>query len=151
MSTQPRTYSVAGDRYTFLATGAETGGAYAVFEGFVPPGHGSPPHVHHREDEAFYVIRGEFEFTVDGEKVIVREGGSIFGRRDVPHCFRNVGAGPGLLLITVTPAGFEHYFYEVGTPLSGPHEPPVPPTPEAIAHLVSAAPKYGLEIFGGPA
>ena len=60
-------YSVVGDRYTYLVTGVETNGAFAMFEAYVPAGNGSPPHVHHREDEMFYVIEGEFEFNVAGE------------------------------------------------------------------------------------
>jgi len=27
----------------------------------VPPHHGAPGHIHHREDEAFYILEGEFE------------------------------------------------------------------------------------------
>ena len=34
------TYMGPGDIYTFLATGAETDGAYFVMEGLVPPGGG---------------------------------------------------------------------------------------------------------------
>ena len=47
----------------------KTGGAYALFEAATPPGAGPPPHVHHREDEAFYVLEGEYEFLVDGNIV----------------------------------------------------------------------------------
>ena len=81
-------YSVVGDRYTFLLTGADTGGTHAVFEFYVPAGSGSPPHVHQREDEAFYVVDGEFEFTVAGEPVRVAAGGFLLGRRGVPHNFQ---------------------------------------------------------------
>ena len=34
---QGRTIAIVGDVYRFLATGAETGGAYASFEALVPP------------------------------------------------------------------------------------------------------------------
>ena len=139
-------YSVVGDRYTFLLTGAQTDGAYFVFEAFVPPGSGPPPHVHHREDEAFYVIDGEFEFTVAGATIRVGAGGSVFGRRDVPHHFKNVGSTPGRMLITLTPAGLENFFTEIGTPLQSRQDAPVPPSPEHIAKLMQTAPKYGLEL-----
>lgn len=139
-------YSVVGDRYTFLLTGAQTDGAYFVFEAFVPPGGGSPPHVHHREDEAFHVIDGEFEFNVAGAPIRVKAGESIFGRRDIPHFFRNVGSSPGRMIITVTPAGLEHFFAEIGTPLRSRQEAPTPPSPEDIAKLMQALPKYGLEL-----
>ena len=51
-----RTVWVVGDRYTIKASGEDTGGAFALFEAIVPPQAGPPPHVHHREDEAFYFL-----------------------------------------------------------------------------------------------
>lgn len=143
-------YSVVGDRYTYLVTGDQTAGGCFMFEAWVPAGGGSPPHVHSREDETFYVVDGEFEFVVDGAPVRLTAGGFLFGRRDVPHNFRNVGAGPGKLIITVTPAGLEHFFAEVGTRLAGRGEAPVPPSPEEVARLIDAAPRYGLTILGPP-
>jgi len=143
-------YSIVGDRYVFLATGAETSGACFVFEAWVPPGGGPPPHVHTREDELFYVVEGEFEFRAGGETVRRTAGGSVFGRRGVPHAFANVGATPGKLIIAVTPAGLEDFFREIGTRLDGPESDPLPPTPEDIARLLDAAPRYGLEILAGP-
>lgn len=142
-------YSVVGDRYTFLLTGEQTGGDYSVIDAFVLPGNGSPPHVHRREDEAFYVIDGEFEFIVAGEPIRVTAGGFLFARRDIPHNFTNVGTTPGRMIFTITPAGLEQFFAEVGTRLQGREEAPVPPSPEDIARLIEAAPRYGLEILDG--
>ncbi|WP_435021358.1 cupin domain-containing protein [Tundrisphaera sp. TA3] len=143
-------YSVVGDRYTYLMTGAETNGACFVFEADVPPGGGSPPHVHTREDEGFYVVEGEFEFLVAGERIRLSKGEFLFGRRDVPHNFTNVGDAPGKLIITVTPAGLEHFFAEAGDRLAGREDAPIPPSPEAIARLIEAMPRYGLSLAGGP-
>lgn len=140
-------YSVVGDRYTYLVTGVETNGAFAMFEAYVPPGNGSPPHVHHREDEMFYVIEGEFEFVVDGEAKLLGAGDFLLGQRGVPHNFKNVGKTPGRMLITVTPAGFEGFFAEIGIELGSKDEMPIPPTAEDIEKLIQAAPKYGVEIF----
>lgn len=141
------TYSVVGDRYTFLVTGAETDGAYAVFDAWIPAGGGSPPHVHHRENEAFYVVEGDFEFTIAGEPVRVSRGGFLFGPRGVPHNFKNIGSTPGTIVITVTPAGFEGFFAEIGARLESRAEAPVPPTPADFERLMQTAPKYGLEIL----
>jgi uncharacterized cupin superfamily protein len=33
------------------------------------PGSGQPPHVQHRENEAFYVLEGDFEFLVEGRAI----------------------------------------------------------------------------------
>jgi mannose-6-phosphate isomerase-like protein (cupin superfamily) len=139
---------VAGDRYTFLLTGAQTGGAQFAFEAFVPPGNGPPPHVHHREDEAFYILQGEFEFVVNGESFQRGPGESFFGPRDVPHHFTNVGTTPGWMIITTTPAGLEHFFAKVGTPLPNRHADPLPPSAEDIGKLIQFAPDYGVELIG---
>ncbi len=53
-----RRFSFVGDFYTTLASGEDTGGAYALIRAEIPPGSGHPPHHHHREDEAFYVLEG---------------------------------------------------------------------------------------------
>ncbi len=140
-------YSVVGDRYTYLVTGVETNGAFAMFEAYVPAGNGSPPHVHLREDEMFYVIEGEFEFTVAGESKRLGAGDFLLGQRGVPHNFKNVGKSPGRMLITVTPAGFEDFFAEIGIELGSKEDMPIPPTPEDIDKLLAAAPKYGVEIM----
>lgn len=140
-------YSVVGDRYTYLVTGVETNGAFAMFEAYVPSGNGSPPHVHHREDEMFYVIEGEFEFTVAGESKRLGAGDFLLGQRGVPHNFKNIGSSPGKMLITVTPAGFEGFFAEIGIELGSKEEMPIPPTPADIEKLIEAAPKYGVEII----
>ena len=61
-----------GDRYTFLVTGEESGGAYFAMEAFVPPGGGPGPHVHTREDETFYVLEGQVQFLLVEETVAAR-------------------------------------------------------------------------------
>jgi hypothetical protein len=48
-----KTLWVADEMMTFKAIGEDTGGAYALTDSLVPPQGGSPPHIHHREDEAF--------------------------------------------------------------------------------------------------
>ncbi len=128
-------FSEVGDRYTFVLTAEQTDGAYAVFEFFVPPGSGSPPHIHHREDEAFYVIDDEFEFTIAGQPLRVDAGQSGFGQRSVPHNFKNVGSTPGRMIVTVTPVGLERFFAEVGTPLLSRQDAPVLPSSEDILKL----------------
>ena len=145
----PEVYSVVGDRYTYIVTGAQTAGACFMFEAWVPPGNGSPPHVHSREDEAFYVVEGEFEFFVAGETIRLVSGEFLFGPRGIPHNFRNIGSTPGKLIITVTPAGLEDFFAEIGTRLPSRDDAPIPPTPEDIDKLIHTIPKYGLELVPG--
>src|SRR6188474_825703 len=69
-----KTVWVVGDHYTIKASGEDTGGAYTLIEVLVPPQSGPPPHVHSREDEAFYIIEGEFEVHIDNQRVTAGPG-----------------------------------------------------------------------------
>src|SRR6476620_9766788 len=64
-----RVVGVLRDQSTFKVTSEETGGAYAILEQKIPPGHGPPLHVHRHETEIFYVLEGEFEITIGDRKV----------------------------------------------------------------------------------
>jgi mannose-6-phosphate isomerase-like protein (cupin superfamily) len=115
-------------------TGEQTAGAYAVVEAFVPPGGGPPAHVHRREDEAFLVVEGEFEFNLGGKRVRLNAGGFIFGPRGVPHAFKSVGPTAGRM---------------IGTRLPGREDAPIPPTPEHMDRVAQLAASYGVEIVPG--
>jgi quercetin dioxygenase-like cupin family protein len=141
------TFSAVGDVYRILATGAQTGGAYALTEARVLPGGGPPPHIHQREDEAFFVLDGEITFWLGDRRVVARAGSFIQGPRGVSHAFKNESSSPARMLIQVTPPGFEQFLAEFATPVASFDSPPVPVTPEAIQKLLEVAPKYGIEIL----
>lgn len=141
-----RTVWVVGDRYTIKASGEDTGGAFALFEAIVPPQAGPPPHVHHREDEAFYVLEGEVLFHADGRSFTAGPGAWVTLTKGSLHHFKNTGTTPARMLILVTPSGLEKYFLEVGREARDGDVAPVVPTPEDVEKLVAVAPKYGLEI-----
>ncbi|MEW4570198.1 quercetin 2,3-dioxygenase [Tautonia sp. JC769] len=136
---------VVGDRYTIKASGVDTGGAFSLIEAWVPPQSGPPPHIHHREDEAFYILEGSLEFHADGQAFRPEPGSWITLARGSLHGFRNVGDAPARMLILTTPAGLERFFLEVGRPAAAGDE-PAPPTEQEIERLLEAAPRYGLEI-----
>jgi quercetin dioxygenase-like cupin family protein len=141
-----RTIAVVGDVYRFLAIGDDTNGKYAMWEAIVPPGGGPPPHIHSREEEAFYILEGEITFTVNGEKVVALAG--MFANMPVgtPHSFKNESDWPAKMLISVAPAGLEKMFMEAGVPLADGATTALPPTKEEIEKLLKVAPKYGIEI-----
>ena len=90
----------------YVASGEATAGRVAVTENWAPRGYGSPLHVHHREDEWFYVLSGELTFWIDGETKVAREGSFVYRPRDVPHTFI-VSSDEARFLLVVEPAGFE--------------------------------------------
>jgi quercetin dioxygenase-like cupin family protein len=141
-----RSLWVARDLVTFKVVGEETDGAFLLGEEVSPPGGGPPPHIHHREDETFCVLEGEYEFLI-GERAIRGGAGSIvYGPSNVPHTFKNVGTTPARMIAFVTPAGFEKFLEEVGEEATNESSPP-PFSQEQIERLLKAAPKYGIEML----
>ncbi len=105
--------AVVGNVYTILVSGEQSGGRYALIDMHVPPGGGPPPHRHDFE-EMFHVLEGEVEVTFRGEKSTARAGETVSIPANAPHAFRNVSAAPARLLCTVSPAGEEAFFLEIG-------------------------------------
>jgi mannose-6-phosphate isomerase-like protein (cupin superfamily) len=141
-----RSIWVAGDLVTFKVVGDDTDGSFLLGEEVSPPGGGPPPHIHHHEDETFCVLEGEYEFLI-GERTIRAGAGSVvYGPRNIPHTFKNVGTTPARMIAFVTPAGFEKFLEEVGGEAKDDSSPP-PFGKEEIEWLLAVAPKYGIEML----
>jgi mannose-6-phosphate isomerase-like protein (cupin superfamily) len=125
------------------ATGEATNGAFSLIEHLsVPPGFASPYHMHHLEDEAFYILEGKVAFICDGNWLDAGPGNFVYGPRRVPHGFKLEDPGPAKMLVWCSPAGFEKFILELGQP---PGEPPSPPDMEK---LMATAMRYQIEILG---
>jgi quercetin dioxygenase-like cupin family protein len=96
-------------------TAAESGGELTVIEDVIAPGAGPPLHVHDRENETYYVLEGEFEFTCGDDVVRGGPGTFVHAPRRIPHRYCNVGSRPGRMLFGFTPAGIEAFFTELGS------------------------------------
>jgi len=135
-------------RVTVKVAGAETGNAFSQIEVDDPRGGGTPVHVHHDEDETFYILAGEVTFLVGDEQIDVAAGDFLFAPRDIPHAYV-VRSERSRILSTISPAGIEQLFVSLGSPVVG-AEPPtdavMPPMPE-MARLFAA---HGAEILGPP-
>jgi quercetin dioxygenase-like cupin family protein len=133
-----------GDMYTFLVTGEESGGLMFALDCLVGVGGGPPPHRHLNEDELFTITAGTIQFTADGETRAVSAGESIFVPRGTTHSYTN-DAEPARMIAVYTPAGMEGWFREVYKPVTDPSETPPPVTPEMLAAMHEAGPRYGVE------
>lgn len=136
---------------TIKATAEQTGGRYTLVEVLAPDGFASPLHVHHTEDEAFWILEGEMTFYVGEQTIKARPGSFLFGPKEVPHAFR-VDSGPARLLFVLSPAGFEDLVREMGEPA---RELSIPPQPEApdeaeLRRMAAIAARHGNEILGPP-
>jgi len=134
---------------TIKASAETTAGRVAVTENWAPRGHGSPLHVHHNEDEWFYVLSGELTFWIDGKLTTATAGSFVYGPRDVPHTF-TVSSDDARFLLVIEPAGFENFLLELSEPAETPTLPPASIQPPAIETMIAAAAEYGLEILGPP-
>jgi quercetin dioxygenase-like cupin family protein len=129
---------------------ADTAGEYGLLEIVVPPGLGSPWHVHPEEDEWFYVLEGTLTFYVGDTRLDLTAGGFAFGPKNVPHTFIGTGPEPARALVGFAPMQFEGFQREVGEPAP---ERVVPPPLEGhpdLARLAAIARRNGFEILGPP-
>lgn len=122
-------------------SGKDTGGELFIFQ-HTEMGKGGPPrHVHHAQDEWFYIVCGEFVVEVGDERFVARPGDSLFAPRKVPHAWAHVGDGPGTMITVVNPVGtFEAFLRETTT-----H--PTVPSPEEVAKAFAA---HGMTVVGPP-
>jgi len=134
---------------TIKASAETTAGRVAVTENWAPRGHGSPLHVHHNEDEWFYILSGELTFWIDGQVTTATAGSFVYGPRDVPHTF-TVSSDEARFLLVIEPAGFENFLLELSEPAKAPTLPPATVEPPALETMMAAAAEYGLEILGPP-
>ena len=128
------------------ATGESTGGAFGLIEQLIPAGFASPYHVHHAEDEAFYVLEGQLTFICEGKKLSAGPGSYAFGPREIPHGFRIEGTSPARILILNVPSGFEQFVVEAGEPARELTLPP--PAPPDMRRLAEVAAKYKIDLLG---
>ena len=134
---------------TIKASSETTAGRVAIIEHLAPRGSGSPLHVHHREDEWFYVIQGELTFWVGGEVIVAPAGSFVYGPQEIPHTF-TVSSDTARFLLVAEPAGFENFMRtlsEPATELVIPAPATEPPDVEAMTRLAA---EYGIEILGPP-
>jgi quercetin dioxygenase-like cupin family protein len=136
----------SGGLLTYKTTGDQTGGRLAIAEVLAPEGTGSPKHLHHHEDEAWYVIDGELTFFVGETQHLAGPGSFVFGPRRIEHRFE-VTSPQARFLILVTPAGFEDFTRICGHPATSPTMPPPDLPPKDVQLLMDAARVHGLEIL----
>jgi quercetin dioxygenase-like cupin family protein len=138
--------SFLGTRTYVTATAAQTGGGFGLVEHVLPPGFASPYHLHHGEDESFYVVEGRMTFVVDGQAITAGPGAFLFGPRLVPHGFRVEGDTLARLLLLATPGGFEQFVVELSQPAPAAGAPPA--GPPDMATLMAVAARYQIDILG---
>ncbi len=134
---------------TIKASAEETGGRVAVIHHAGPQGSGSPLHVHHHENEWFYILDGELTIWVDGQVIRAPAGSFVFGPQDTPHTFTVSSASGARFLLVTEPAGFEAFMRSCAKPAQSLTLPP-PSDPPDLQQMTTIAAQYGIDILGPP-
>ena len=133
-----------GSLAVIRATAEETGGRLAVIDVTEAPGAEAPLHLHHNEDEAFYVLEGTVTIEIGGETVEAAPGDLAWAPRGVPHRYTAGPEGCRMLFIC-TPGGFEDLVRELSAPAAERTlPPPSQPDYERVARVAAA---HGCEVL----
>jgi quercetin dioxygenase-like cupin family protein len=135
-----------GELVTCKVTSDQTGGAYSLFEIVARPGAGPPPHVQHWEDEAAYVLEGDYEFVAEGASMRAGPGSLVYVSRGRLHTYKNVGGKPGRMLVVQTPGGLYERLLEDAGGATEPHGQGIARTTSDFERIAKSAARYGIEI-----
>ncbi len=141
---------IAGDLMTMKTGRAQTGNAFAFGEFISRPGGGPPPHIHHVEDEAFYVLEGALRGFCGDQQWEAQPGSFIWLPRGIVHGFTVASDAPAKVLFITAPAGFERWVAEVAEPAQSLTLAPAPTAAPDIEKFVAAGHKLGLEFLPPP-
>lgn len=137
-----------GGRFTAKVTSEDAQDRFALVEALAFRTTEPPLHIHHREDEAWYVLDGKMTFYVGDDVLEATSGSFVYAPRGIPHTF-TVDTEPTRVLVFASPGGFEHFAIELGQEAAG-DDPPVDlsvPPPEVLGPVAA---RYGIEVVGPP-
>jgi mannose-6-phosphate isomerase-like protein (cupin superfamily) len=121
--------------------GSDTDGRLLLIEQIDTIRGGPPRHLHHGQEEWFYVVEGSYAIEVGEERFQLGRGDSVLAPRGIPHVWAHVGEGTGRMLIGFQPAGRMEAFFAEATMLGG-----IPAGPE-LARLFH---DHDMELLGPP-
>lgn len=142
-----KVFRARGDLFFFKVVGADNGNAFSMCEVWNEPDGGIPPHIDHRDDEAFFVLEGTYACRLGDRELTCSVGDSFFAPRGTPHAIRNIDDSRARMLIVQCPGGvIEGYMEEAWETIDDPSSPP-PPTEPDFGKVVAVARKYGIEML----
>jgi uncharacterized cupin superfamily protein len=106
-----------------------------------------PPHIHRNEDVGFYILEGNFTFSLEENEIKAKLGDFVFMPRGQKHWLRSDSDKVGRMLVIANPAGFEKFYDATGVPVDDDLKMPPTPTYDELIRLVQEAPNFGIEMF----
>ena len=135
---------VMGGRFDCLVSAKDTGGDLCIYNTIRHEKGGPALHIHHSQDEWFYVIEGEFIVRVGDDMLSLKAGDSAFAPRKVPHAFAKINEDIAQMLVLFQPAGsMEDFFIKMSKLGSS-----IPKDQEKV--LKQLWREHGMEIVGPP-
>lgn len=131
-------------------TAEQTGGLLTIIEMTEPPnpdGVPGPLHVHHREDETFFILEGDANFEVGDTRFETRAGDVAFAPRGIPHRY-TVGPDGCRMLFIMTPGGFEQLVRDMSVPARSRTVPPPSDEEPDWEHVAAVAKANDCELLG---
>jgi mannose-6-phosphate isomerase-like protein (cupin superfamily) len=107
-----------------------------------------PLHVHHEDDETFFVLEGTLSLVTRDGAIELGAGEAGFAPRGVPHTYR-VETEQARWVVSTTTGGFASFVHEMSVPAERDGFAPIElmPSPEALGE---AAARRGIELLGPP-
>ncbi len=142
------TRAIPGAVFNFLAMGRETNDHHALIKITVERGAEPPKHTHTREDEAYYILKGSISYTIGDDVITANQGEYVYLPKNVPHSF-SVQSDRAEVLMWLSPAGLEKWFWDNSTPSANGQAlavPNGPPPAHVIDHFVRSLSEYGVEV-----
>jgi mannose-6-phosphate isomerase-like protein (cupin superfamily) len=125
----------------FKVSTRDTDGGLSIVEVTSLQKGGPARHLHHEQDEWFYIVEGEHVIEVGEERYEVGPGDSLLAPRKVAHAWAHVGEGTGRLFGALQPAGeIEAFFEDLAKLGSNPER-------EELSRAFSS---HGMEMVGPP-
>jgi mannose-6-phosphate isomerase-like protein (cupin superfamily) len=123
----------------FKVSTAETAGSIFVLQHENHKKGGPPKHLHHVENEWFYVLEGEYRFEIGDDRFELKAGECLLAPREIPHVWAYVGNTTGRMIIAFAPAG------QMEALFTAPDRKPGNYFQDSALYR-----KYGLELLGPP-
>ena len=105
--------NIRGSKYGFKAKTEDTAGAFAFMEIKFLRGASAPPHIHHKENEAFFLLDGNMTFFEGGQTLPAQAGSTALLPVGMLHYY-SIDTDEATALLIATPAGLEKFFRALG-------------------------------------
>lgn len=138
-----------GELAIIHADSKQTQGQVALVELFATKEGEVPWHVHHREDEGFFLLEGEMTLYIGDTEKKMKPGDFVWAPKDIPHRYSVDSANYARVLMTFSPPGFEEFVRATSEPAND--LTPLYPAADSIdfEKVAELALTYGAEFVEG--